>query len=151
VKAFRSTLEEVTEADLLIHVVDASNPEYEKHISVTNETLKELGADQIPTVFAFNKSDQTEQLYPQVDGDIVYLSALKKIGIEELTRVIRDRVFQNYVQCEIVIPYDQSGLVAYFNEHADVQSTSYEQNGTRLKLECLVSDFEQYRDRFIQI
>jgi GTP-binding protein HflX len=151
VKAFRSTLEEVAEADLLIHVVDFANPEYEQHINVTNDTLKELGADHIPMIFAYNKSDLTEHPYPLLKDDFVYLSAQQKRGIEELTQLIRERVFQNYMQCEIVIPYEQGRLVAYFNEHAHVHSTNYEPNGTRLKLECRVSDFEQYRDDFLQL
>ncbi|MNI45474.1 GTPase HflX [compost metagenome] len=151
VKAFRSTLEEVTEADLLIHVVDIANPEYVKHTNVTNSTLKELGADHIPMIFAYNKSDLTEHSYPQVKDESVYLSAQQNRGIEELTQLIRDHVFQNYMQCEIVIPYEQSRLVAYFNEHAHVQSTNYEPNGTRLKLECRVSDYEQYRADFLPL
>lgn len=65
--------------------------------------------------------------------------------------MIRERVFQKYMQCEIVIPYEQGRLVAYFNEHAQVHSTNYEPNGTRLKLDCRVSDFEQYRDDFLQL
>lgn len=151
VKAFRSTLEEVAEADLLIHVVDIANQEYAQHIDVTNETLKELGADRIPMIYAYNKSDLTEHAYPLLKDDFVYLSAQQKRGIEELTQLIRERVFQNYMQCEIVIPYEQGRLVAYFNEHAHVHSTNYEPNGTRLKLDCRVSDFEQYRDDFLQL
>ncbi|MDF2651266.1 MAG: GTP-binding protein, partial [Paenibacillus sp.] len=151
VKAFRSTLEEVTEADLLIHVVDIANPKYAQHIDVTNNTLKDLGADHIPMIFAYNKSDLTEHAYPLFKDDFVYLSAQQKRGIEELTQLIRERVFQNYMQCEIVIPYEQGRLVAYFNEHAHVHSTNYEPNGTRLKLECRVSDFEQFRDDFLQL
>jgi GTPase len=151
VKAFRSTLEEVAEADLLINVVDIANPEYAQHIAVTKETLKELGADRIPMIFAYNKSDLTEHAYPLLKDDFVYLSAQQKRGIEELTQLIRERVFQNYMQCEIVIPYEQGRIVAYFNEHAHVHSTNYEPNGTRLKLECRVSDFEQYRDDFLQL
>ncbi|KRF34583.1 GTPase HflX [Paenibacillus sp. Soil787] len=149
VKAFRSTLEEVAEADLLIHVVDIANPEYEQHIDVTNETLKVLRADRIPMIFAYNKSDLTEHAYPLLKDDFVYLSAQQKRGIEELTQLIREHIFQNYMECEIVIPYEQGRLVAYFNEHAHVHSTNYEPNGTRLKLECRVSDFEQYRDDFL--
>ncbi|MBS7728396.1 50S ribosome-binding GTPase, partial [Vibrio cholerae] len=57
VKAFRSTLEEVAEADLLIHVVDYANPNYEQLIDITNETLKKIGVENIPTIYAYNKSD----------------------------------------------------------------------------------------------
>lgn len=151
VKAFRSTLEEVAEADLLIQVVDASNPEYEKHIQVTNDTLKELGADHIPMIFAYNKSDLTELVYPRLEDDLVYLSAKQNRGIEELTQLIRERIFHDYMACEILIPYEQGRLVAFFNEHAHIQSTIYEPDGTRLKLECRISDFQQFREDFQQL
>ncbi|ANE46886.1 GTP-binding protein [Paenibacillus swuensis] len=146
VKAFRSTLEEVAEADLLIHVVDLSSPEYTKQMEVTKHTLKELGASEIPVIIAYNKADLTEYPYPQIEGDSVYLSAREHRGIDEMAQVIRDQVFQQYVHCEMIIPYDQSRLVAYFNEHAHVTETSYEEDGTRLKMECRASDLEQYRE-----
>jgi GTP-binding protein HflX len=149
IKAFRSTLEEVAEADLLIHVVDYSNPEYQKLISVTNDTLKELGADQIPTIFAYNKSDLTDHAYPEVHGDCVYLSAKQNRGVDELVQLIRRHIFSDYMRCEIIIPFDKGQLVAYFNEHAHVQSTSYKPNGTLLKLECKPADFEKFRKDFI--
>ncbi|WP_068775876.1 GTPase HflX [Paenibacillus sp. FJAT-26967] len=151
VKAFRSTLEEVTEADLLIHVVDVSNPEYDQHIAVTNETLKELGADHVRTIYAYNKADLTDIEYPAVEGDDVYLSATQPAGINELTQQIRSHLFQNYIQCEVLVPYDQSRLVAYFNEHAYVKSVSYEENGTKLELECKASVLEACRDNLTRL
>ncbi|SDD49065.1 GTP-binding protein HflX [Paenibacillus sp. UNCCL117] len=151
VKAFRSTLEEVAEADLLIHVVDVSNPEYEQQIAVTEDTLKQLGADQIPMIYAYNKADLTEYAFPQTEENRVYLSARLGQGIEELTGLIRDRIFQGYVQCEIIIPYDQGRLVSYFNEHALVHATSYEENGTKLELECKAADLEKYKDALIRL
>lgn len=150
IKAFRSTLEEVAEADLLVHVVDYSNPDYEKHISVTNDTLKELGADHIPAIYAYNKSDLTNDEYPRIQDSSVYLSAKQRSGIDKLIELIRDRIFHDYLQCEIVIPFEQGRLVAYFNEHAHVQSTSYEPEGTRLKLECKAADYNKYRNQFIE-
>lgn len=80
VKAFRSTLEEVTEADLLIHVVDIADPQHEQHMAVTNETLKALGADGIPTLYAYNKADLREDPYPQVEDNSVTLSARETAG-----------------------------------------------------------------------
>jgi GTPase len=151
VKAFRSTLEEVTEADLLIHVVDYSDPQHKQHMAVTDETLKALGADHIPTIFAYNKADLTDQPYPLVQGSSVYLSAKQRSGIDELTGLIRDHVFTNYIECEILVPFDRGGVVSYFNEHAHVQAVSYEEAGTRLKLECRVADFEKFRSEFIEV
>lgn len=149
VKAFRSTLEEVAEADLLVHVVDYSHDEYEQLVSVTNETLKELRAYDIPTIYAYNKCDLTEHPYPAVSDNNVYLSARNRSGLNELIQVIRDHIFDDYMKCELLIPFSQGRLVAYFNEHAHVEATEYEPEGTRMKLECRVSDFEKYREDVI--
>ncbi|MEK8132511.1 GTPase HflX [Paenibacillus filicis] len=151
VKAFRSTLEEVSEADLLIHVVDASNPEHEQQIAVTEDTLRQLGADHIPMIYAYNKADLTDHEFPQVVDERLYLSARLGRGIKELTVMIGDRIFEDYVQCEVIIPYDQGRLVAYFNEHAHVRATSYEENGTRLELECRTADLERYKENLIRL
>lgn len=150
VKAFRSTLEEVTEADLLIQVVDYSNEEYERLIEVTNTTLKELGADHIPMVYAYNKTDLTEKQYPLVEGENVYLSVKQGSGIDELITLVKDRIFQGYIQCEVIIPFEEGRLVAYFNANAHVQATSYETNGTRLTMECKKSDYERYQHVFAE-
>ncbi|NBD24290.1 GTPase HflX [Paenibacillus glycinis] len=150
VKAFRSTLEEVAEADLLIQVVDYANLEYERLIDVTNETLKALGADHIPMLYAYNKTDLTGEKYPRVEGDSVYLSVKEEAGIEELTALVKDRIFQDYVQCEVVIPFTEGRLVSYFNVNGHVQATSYEANGTRLTMECKRADYEKYRHLFAE-
>ncbi|WP_370636438.1 GTPase HflX [Cohnella sp. CFH 77786] len=150
IKAFRSTLEEVSEADLLVHVVDCSNPEYERQIEVTEETLKELKASGIPTLYAFNKADLTEETYPRTEEDRIYLSVRENRGIDELISMIKGRIFGDYVHCEVLIPYDQGRVTSYFNEHARVMATEYEENGTRLRLECKSADFEKYRDAFAE-
>lgn len=151
IKAFRSTLEEVTEADLLIHVVDISDPQHDQHMAVTAETLKALGADGIPTIYAYNKADLTDQPYPVVQGDSVILSAKQNSGIAELTELIRRHVFNDYIQCEILVPFDRGSVVSYFNEHAHIQSIRYEEQGTVLQLECRAADFERFRGDFIEL
>ncbi|THF77602.1 GTPase HflX [Cohnella fermenti] len=146
VKAFRSTLEEVAEADLLIQVVDVSNPEWERHIEVTNSTLEELGADGIPMICACNKSDLTERAYPRVEEDKVYLSAKQGAGLEELIALVSERIFRDYMKCEVVIPFSEGRLVSYFNDNAHVQSIEYEESGTRLTMECKRADYEKYKE-----
>ncbi|KIQ85902.1 GTP-binding protein [Bacillus sp. L_1B0_8] len=145
VKAFRSTLEEVAEADLLIHVVDYANPNYEQLIDITNETLKKIGVENIPTIYAYNKSDMMDVEIPKVQEDRVYLSAKKHVGIEELVEMIRSHIYKEYTKCEMLIPYDQGQVVSYFNNHAHVLSTSYENEGTKLEVECKTSDYEKYK------
>ncbi|PEV37598.1 GTPase HflX [Bacillus thuringiensis] len=145
VKAFRSTLEEVAEADLLIHVVDYANPNYEQLIDITNETLKKIGVENIPTIYAYNKSDMVDVEISKVQEDRVYLSAKKHVGIEELVEMIRSHIYKEYTKCEMLIPYDQGQVVSYFNNHAHVLSTSYENEGTKLQIECKTSDYEKYK------
>ena len=145
VKAFRSTLEEVAEADLLIHVVDYANPNYEQLIDITNETLKKIGVENIPTIYAYNKSDMVDVEIPKVQEDRVYLSAKKHVGIEELVEMIRSHIYKEYTKCEMLIPYDHGQVVSYFNNHAHVLSTSYENEGTKLEVECKTSDYEKYK------
>lgn len=150
VKAFRSTLEEVSEADLLIHVVDYSNPEFARMIEITHQTLKEIGITDIPAIYAYNKSDRTEQSIPDVQGDIIYLAAKPRIGIAELVEEVRRRVFKDYIKCTMLIPYDKGSLVSYLNEHANVLETSYEEDGTKLALECRQSDYGRYKEYVIE-
>jgi GTP-binding protein HflX len=145
VKAFRSTLEEVAEADLLIHVVDYSNPNYEQLIDITNETLKKIGVENISTIYAYNKSDMVDVEIPNVQEDRVYLSAKKHVGMEELVEMVRSHIYKEYTKCEMLIPYDQGQVVSYFNNHAHVLSTSYENEGTKMVLECKTSDYEKYK------
>lgn len=150
IKAFRSTLEEVAEADLLIHVVDYSNPEYERLIEITNQTLKEIGITDIPVIYAFNKSDLADRTIPEIQGEKVYLAAKPRIGIQELVKLIRDRVFKDYIRCEMLIPYDQGAVVSYFNDRAHIFETSYEPEGTKLSMECKQSDYGKYKQYAIE-
>lgn len=150
VKAFRSTLEEVAEADLLVHVVDCSNPHHKEMIEITEQTLADIGVEDIPIFYAYNKADRLEMTIPKLAEDGVYLSARKRIGIEELTAAIRERLYQDYVSCEMLIPYAQGEVVSYFNEQANIIETVYEPEGTRLVLECRMSDREKYKQYLIE-
>jgi len=146
VKAFRSTLEEVAESDLLIHVVDYSNPNHKQMMDITEQTLKAIGVKEIPTIYAYNKADLLEMELPSVHSDAVYLSAKQRVGIKELIEMIRQQIFNNYVQCEMLIPYDKGNIVSYFNQNAEILSTSYENEGTKLLMECRTADYEKFQE-----
>lgn len=149
IKAFRSTLEEVAEADLLIHVIDYSNPQHEQLTQITEHTLQEIGITDIPTLFAYNKCDRIDCDIPRVEDNNVYLAAKSRVGITELVNMIRGHIFKDYMQCEMMIPYDQGQLISYFNEHAHIMETEYENDGTRLTLECRTMDYVKYREYVI--
>jgi len=151
VKAFRSTLEEVADADLLLHVVDVADPEHERQIEVTRETLVELGAGDVPILRVYNKADLAEVAYPRINDDSITLSARDGAGLEELTQLIGERIFRDYLSCEILIPYAQGKLVAFFNENAHVEEQTHEELGTRLKLTCRIADYDKYAADFVTL
>lgn len=144
VKAFRSTLEEVKEADLLIHVVDFSSPNYEQMIEVTNQVLKEIGVENIPIIYAYNKADLIDFTIPLMEKNTVTLSAQKRIGIEELLQLISGEIFQDYKKYEMLIPFGQDHVLAHLQREANVLSTEYEDTGAKLIIECRETDMEKY-------
>ena len=145
VKAFRSTLEEARDADLLLHVVDVSNSEHGFMMDVTNETLKAVGVEGIPTIYVYNKADLAQVPYPVVSGENIWVSAKQGVGLEELIQLVRQHIFSDYVTCEMLIPYDQGNIVSYLNEHASVSNTAYEEGGTLLSLEVKEADYAKYQ------
>lgn len=145
VKAFRSTLEEVAEADLLLHVVDVANPDHERHIQVTRDTLRELGADHIQELLLYNKADLTNEPYPRVEEEAIYLSAGKAAGLEELTAALEERLFNHYARHELLVPYHNSHIVAYLQRRTEVAELSYEEEGTRMVVLCDSAELERYK------
>lgn len=144
VKAFRATLEEAREADLLLHVVDVSNEEYRFMMDVTNETLLAVGVEDIPTVYVYNKSDLADVDYPLVSGDNIWMAAKENVGVEELLTLIRRYVFSDYVKCQMLIPYDAGSVVSYLNEHATILNTQYEEQGTLVNVELKEADYHKF-------
>lgn len=150
VKAFRSTLEEVCEADLLVHVVDLSNPNYNHEIEVTKDTLNQIGARDIPVIYAYNKIDLAQEPMEIQQEDSVQISAKNGIGIDKLTNLIREKIFVDYVQCKMLIPYDKGDITSYLRANANVKLVKYENEGTLLNLECSKIDYEKLEEFVVQ-
>lgn len=147
VKAFRSTLEEAAEADVLIHVVDVSHEHFDAMIKTTEETLAELDITDRPLIFAYNKADlATNVMFPRREGDSLYLSAREDTGLELLIDMIKEQVFNDYKTVTFVIPFDRGDVVSYLNEHADVLETAYENEGTVLRVNAQESDRMKYAE-----
>lgn len=136
---------------MLIHVVDYSNPYYKQQIEVTKETLKELGADRIPTIYAFNKTDLVHDEIFKVEENFIYVSAKNKTGINELVSEICKKVFTQYVNCNMIIPYDKGSVLSYFEDNANINLTEYKVNGVFISMECKKADCERYKQYAISI
>lgn len=149
VEAFHSTLEEAREADILLQIVDYSDEHYKEQIAVTNQTLKELGAEGIPMIYVYNKADKVapENLpgkIPAVTEDSIYLSAKQKIGMDELICLIEKKLAGGYRECELMIPYTDGRAVSYLNENAVVFAMEYQENGVYMKVNCKAEDYNYY-------
>lgn len=140
VKAFRSTLEEARDADLLLQVVDVSHSEHPFMMEVTSETLTDVGVENVPTINVFNKSDLADLSYPKVEGNNVWLSAKDEKGLEELVELIKDFIFDEYVTCKLLVPFDRGDVVSYLNDKANIKETTYEEDGTLMIVELLADD-----------
>ena len=149
IKAFRSTLEEVTEADLLLHVVDASHPEFETQIQITNKVLDELGVKETPMIYVYNKSDLAIET-PMLPGEqSVKISAKFATNLDALLEMIKKEIFTEYIKTCFLIPYNQGNIISYLNEHASILKTEYQDNGTRIEVECSIHDYERFSDYLI--
>jgi len=130
VAAFRATLEEVTDADFLIHVVDASHPQIEEHTVAVHQVLGELGADDKPMVTVFNKSDLVvdeyalRKLVADVPGS-VYISAVRRDGIPQLMSLLSRVVKGLLIRVSLEIPYERSDLVSLCYESGKVLGVEY--------------------------
>lgn len=146
VKAFRSTLDEVRYADLLLEVVDFSDEQYKEHMEVTANTLKELGAETVPRLYVMNKADlvMDETMLPKVVEDKIFMSAKTGAGLAKLLEMIHSKVFDDYKICEFLVPYEDGSAVSYLNGSARVLKQEYLPEGVRILAECRQYDAERY-------
>ena len=131
IKAFRSTLEEIKYADLLIEVVDLADENHEAQMAVTRETLKELSADTLPIIHVMNKCDRTGELipYPKINDDKIYISAATGRGINELIEYIQSIIYKDNEKNSYLIPYSKGNIVNEINENAEVLTLEYREDG----------------------
>lgn len=130
VAAFRATLEEVTESDFLVHVVDVSHPNMEEQIAAVHQVLRELDADDKPTVTVFNKSDliQDQYVLRQLVADVpnsVYISAKGHDGIPQLMKTLIKTIQDLLVHVSLEIPYERSDLLSLCYDSGRVISVEY--------------------------
>lgn len=151
VKAFRSTLEEVGNADLLLYVVDYSDEDYKRQIKVTEETLTEIGAGGIPVIYVYNKADKRgmEPLPKIVGEEKIYMSAKYGQGMEELAQMIWNKVYADYVRCDFLFPYEKGQAASYFMENAEILEQEYMENGIFLRVSCHKADAGKYMEYIV--
>ena len=138
VAAFRATLDEIVDADLLLHIVDITHPNVREQAKSVFETLKEIGADHIPVVTVLNKIDLLEepsvarQRLIQFDKAVA-ISAKTGVGINDLLETIGDELYSTYVQIDMLLPYQEGKTISLIRNYGHVIQEEYVDGGIRLK------------------
>ena len=151
VEAFKSTLDEINGADLILHVIDASSPEFEGQIDAVDQVMQQIGAQSIPKLMVFNKCDllDDEALAGMRNrfSNALFVSAHSGLGIDDLLRRIAQVASSGEKRMEVVIPYDKGSLSALAHERCRIIEEYYESDGTHMAIFCppsLASQFEPF-------
>jgi GTP-binding protein HflX len=138
IAAFRATLEEISQADLLLHLIDISHDNAHAQFESVQQTLAEINADHVPTINVFNKSDKLEDpeeaqaLLAQTDPDAFLISAKTGQGIDELKIGIMEQLFEKMIPVHVRLPFKEGALIALFHEQGIVDLIENERGGVIL-------------------
>lgn len=125
VEAFKATLEELEYADLLLHVIDVSNPEWREQARIVDELIRELGAESIPCIRVYNKCDVAFTAQQEQEADAVYISAKTGEGIPALLEAVDKKLDKGTKRVVIHLPYDRTGLLDGLYREAKVENVAY--------------------------
>ena len=137
VEAFQATLEEIKEADLLLHVVDITHPNVHEQAEAVIQTLEEIEADHVPILTVLNKIDRLDdpggaQEVLHDFEDAVALSALHKQGLNELLAAVSRKLYETLSPLEVLLPYEQGALIALFHEQGQVDRVEHTRKGVKI-------------------
>lgn len=147
VDAFKATLEEVTYADLILHVIDATNDSSDIQKSTTESVLKDLKADDKYTITVYNKIDKLDlDIYPRNQEDLVYLSAKKNINMDKLMDMIQKALDKDSYHVKLLLPYDQGHIFSSLSDKYALESFEYLDTGISVSLSLDEIDYNKYKD-----
>ena len=152
--AFRATLEEISEADLLIHVVDATHSNALAQWDAVNATLAEIDAHQIPVITVLNIVDRLspdQRVIPEDLADALPVSALKGEGLPELISTIESNLFETFIPITVHLPYQQGRLISLFHDQGQVERVEHGRGGVTIKGQIpgrLLVSFQGFVPRF---
>ncbi|NLY46231.1 MAG: GTPase HflX [Tissierella sp.] len=153
IEAFKGTLEEATYADMLLHVVDASNKDIDIQIKTTIDILKDLDVLNKPMITVFNKMDRIDVENLIYDNklieDKIFISAKSDINIDKLKEFIQDRLPQEYRYVLMKIPYNEQSILNYLMTNYEIQNLRHEEDGTYINLSINNIDSGRYKDYIV--
>ena len=148
VEAFRSTLEEVNQADLLLHIIDAADPNPDRQVAAVHSVLREIGAGDIPEQLVINKTDVADpvavnrllELHPSA----VATSAVTGAGAAGLAAAVTERLAESTEDVDLVIPYDRGDIVALVHDIGRVAATDHTDSGTRISAQVPSTELHRF-------
>ncbi|MEG0661932.1 MAG: GTPase HflX [Anaerovoracaceae bacterium] len=148
VQAFKATLEEVTCADLLLEVVDASYLDHDFQIEVTEKVLKEIGGGDKEKIVLYNKIDQVEtrDFLETTQEESMLISAKTGEGLEELVSRIEEKIFSDRVTVTLLIPYNRGDVVSYVCEKGIVKTMDHTGEGTKIQVELPLVEYDRVKN-----
>lgn len=149
VESFKATLQEAKDADLLINVVDSSDPNMLQMIRTTQQVLNEISVKEIPMITAYNKADKAGRNYPQIEGNDILYSALDDKSIKMLANLITKRVFNNYESFDLKLPLSAGKELAFLHEHAQVTKEDYQDDGIIITANIAPADQDKFKKYLI--
>ena len=152
VEAFRSTLEEVADSDVIVHVVDGSHPDPASQLATVRDVIGEVGARDIPELVVFNKSDLVSDddrlVLRGLEPRAIFVSARTGEGIEQVLAALAELLPSPQIELDLLIPYERGDLIATLHERGRVVSTSYAETGSQVKA-LVTPEIEAQFDPFL--
>ncbi len=155
VAAFRATLEEIAEADLLLHILDITHPQVHQHAEAVHQTLKEIHADHIPVIPVLNKIDRLNdpdnarrnlETFPNA----VAISALRGDGIEDLLQMVKNRLYESYEPVLVELPYKKGELISLFHEEGHVEQVENKYQGVFIQGRIPLRHVAKYKPYIVE-
>lgn len=152
IAAFKGTLEEVNYADVIVHVVDATNSDFDIQIKTTLNILKDLDTENKPIITVFNKIDQKsiEDIGYNIKGEKLYISAKKNINIDKLFDSIEIALEDKFYNTKILLPYNKSDITSYILDNYNPKKVSHTEEGTFIEVVLNKKDYFKYKEYVVK-
>ena len=144
IEAFKSTLEEINDSSLILHVIDLSNPNYEHQILTVETVLEELGVKNIPIIYVFNKIDLLDKIPVISRKNSVLISAKEDLNINKLINMINEELYKTF-DVKMLIPFNDSSIYSELKENSEIYETEYTNEGIFIKANINDYYFHKYK------
>lgn len=147
IESFKTTLKEAKDADLLVQVIDVSDEHWKNMLEVTEKTLKEVGVKDKPMIYAFNKADlKPDQVFPSIEGDNIYYSALDKKSIDTLVELIKKKLYANFKMTNLLIPYDKQKIAEKILRNSQIIKKEFLNEGSSITANLSPDELNEYSE-----